>query len=59
MEKDIMVLELDNSELEKKLKEIISNIPKEAVRELLSTYFSYASQQHINNKDYLKISELE
>lgn len=54
-----MEIELDNRELDLKLKTLLESIPKDSVSELLSTYYSYVAQQYINDKEYDKLQKLE
>jgi len=52
-------LELGEKNLDRKLEQILENIPKEMVKDLLSLYYSRTAQQMINDKTYSDLVTLE
>lgn len=59
MENDIIAVDLSSKDLKKQLDSMLEDIPKDAVKKLVSTYYSYAAQQHVNDRKYEEIAKLE
>ena len=59
MSKTNITIDFSKNDLWEKLKDLLDDIPKDITKELISTYYSYAAQQHVNDKEYEKISKLE
>ena len=52
-------IELSNSNLEEKVKDLIKSLDKKTLRELINAYYTLNVQQHINDKEYAKLESLE
>ena len=54
-----MIVDFSSKDLKEQLDSILEDIPKEAVRKLVSTYYSFAAQEHVNDRKYEEIAKLE
>lgn len=52
-------VEFNNKNIAEKLEVLLKSLKREEVKELISTYYSYVAQQHVNDKKYEEISKLE
>ena len=59
MNKDTIRVDINSTNLEDMLKEALKNCPKEQLKDVISIYYSLATQRVVNDKKYLELEKLE